>query len=129
MSQFTYFLHLPDDDINSSVEFLSVDYMQSLDDKLRCRHLQPTLQRIRKLSITLALLKMNSLIVHYPKVMESVFWAALPFTKLFLNIKKLLILLWSEYHSLHIPLNGLWILSSLNGNGEGNLLHVKLKEI
>lgn len=29
MSQFTYFLRLPDDDINSSVEFLSADYVQS----------------------------------------------------------------------------------------------------
>lgn len=64
MSQFTYFLRLPDDDINSSVEFLSADYVQSLDDKLTCRHLHPTPQRIRKLSITLALLKLNSPIVH-----------------------------------------------------------------
>lgn len=64
MSQFTYFLRLPDDDINSSVEFLSADYMQSLDDMLRCRHLHSTLQRIRKPTITLALLKLNSLIVH-----------------------------------------------------------------
>lgn len=43
MPQFTYFLRLPDDDINSSVEFLFADYMQSLDDKLRCTHLHCTL--------------------------------------------------------------------------------------